>query len=187
MKFVALLLGLILALPQLASAQTISGSGPSVAASPSARALCRMTGPSVSAPADVTEDVLATCTVPANSLGPNGYLLVSAFFSASGAGGNRTVRIRWSGAGGTPIHGYGAGATVTDIVAMTQTRNVGATNSQVNLGTVLTTGFGGAQSKTTVAVDTTAATTVVISCQKAVGTDVCTLDQYLVQLVADGT
>lgn len=148
--------------------------------------VCRMTGAGVAAGADTTEDTLATCTVPANAIGANGYLRVFASFTTSGAGGTRTPRLRYSGASGTVTAVLAAATTNTGVDLTSVIRNANATNSQIATGGFSSVGGAGGNGKNTLAVDTTVATTIAITCQKASAGDVCTLDQYLVELIADG-
>jgi hypothetical protein len=57
----------------------------------------------VSAPADATEDTLATIAVPANTLGANGCLIIEAGILLSGAASARNFNIKF---GGTTFAAY---------------------------------------------------------------------------------
>ena len=145
----------------------------------------------VSAGADTSEDTLATITVPANALAANGVLRITWQFTHSGAGGTRTVRVRYSGASGTQYLNQALGATRVSITGTTIIGNRNATNSQSgsSIG-VQDNGAGlasAAAGNVTSAVDTTASTTAVITCQKASAGDVCTLDGYVAELLSSGT
>lgn len=132
----------------------------------------------VSAAAVTTEEFLYTCAIPANALGPNGRLEVLAQFTYTTSANNKTLRIRYSGTAGTQYTSQLA-TTTTSYVAMAQIANRGVTNSQIGFvqNTVLGTNNG---TPVTSAVDTTAATSLVVSCQKALGTEACTLESVRV-------
>lgn len=139
----------------------------------------------VSAPADTSEDTLYTCTVPANAIGPNGSLRVSLTWTRAGAGGNNTMRARFSGGAGTVFMGRVLGGTYNGFNQVALLSNRNATNSQISSqdnnsdSYVSSTGVTNATS----AVDTTASTTVVITCQKASAGDTCTLLRVLIELL----
>lgn len=136
----------------------------------------------VSAPADTTEDTLATITIPANAMGANGRLRVSTFWSHTNSANNKTLRVRYSGASGTIFSTF-TNTTTAAMRAQCEIVNRNATNSQVG-GFNGTGGFGsGAASLLTSSVDTTAATTVVITGQKASSGETLTLESYLVELI----
>lgn len=133
----------------------------------------------VSHTGNTTETALATCTIPANALGPNGRLKITAYFTATSSANNKTGRLRYSGIGGTA---YGAGVLTTQTSMFypnVEIANRNATNSQV--GPQGGAAFTGTLS--TSAADTTAATTLVITCQLALGTETCSLESYSVTLV----
>ena len=138
-------------------------------------------GAAVSAPADTSEDILATCTVPANTLGANGSLRVWTLFSTTNSANAKNVRVRYSGAAGTQFLVVTM-TTSTTLQHMALITNRGATNSQVGYAN----GQPFSTSTTAVAtsaVDTTAATDVVVTCQKASAGETCTLERYVVELI----
>lgn len=136
----------------------------------------------VSVPADATEDTLATITVPANTLGANGALRVTTQWSYTNSVNNKTMRIRYSGAAGTIYMAIVATTTVSYYDVRT-IANRGLTNSQIGFvaGSSILTLSGG--SAVTSAVDTTAATSLVITGQKASSGETLTLEGYLVEVV----
>ena len=144
------------------------------------RILCK-SGTAVSAPADTNEDTLATCTVPANTLGASGSLRVWTLFTTTNSANNKNIRVRYSGAAGTQFMVVTV-TTATTLHNVTEITNRDATNSQVGYAN----GQPFSTSTTAVAtasVDTTADTSVVITCQKASAGEVCTLERYLVEVI----
>ena len=142
-------------------------------------------GAAVAAPADTSENALATITVPANVMGTNGVLRIRFFFTYTNNANSKTLRLRYSSiSGGTPI----AVARTTQLASFfeVQIANRNATNSQVHTGITGTHGDGTITTYSgvsTTAVDTTAATTLVITAEKATGTDTVTLESYSVELM----
>ena len=137
----------------------------------------------VAAPLDTSEDVLATCSIAANAMGLNGALRIAPRYSYTNSGNNKTLRVRFSGAAGTVVFGP-TRTTQLGEDASIFVANRGATNSQVAGGLAgndasTADGFAGS----TPAADTTAATSVVLSCQKATGAEACTLERYTVELI----
>lgn len=136
----------------------------------------------VSGPADTSENILATVNIPGGAMGLNGKLRVYTSFTVTSSGNNKILRVRLGGIGGT-VH-YGVTVTTTvNINDMRIISNRGAANSQVSPG-ANSASFG--QSNTgivTAAIDTSAATTLVITGQKASAGETLTLDDYLVELL----
>lgn len=131
-----------------------------------------------------SETVLATISFAANSLGANGSIEVTAYFSNNNSGNSKTARVRIGAAGA------GTGGTLTQAVAVTTTLslktvneifNRNATNSQVagmNNGSI----GAAAAAVNTAAIDTTAAFEVVITGQLANSGDNMALEAYRVKL-----
>jgi hypothetical protein len=143
----------------------------------------------VSGAADTNENTLATITVPANAMGPNGSLRVSVYFTFTGSTNAKTLRARFSGGAGTQYVNIGTAASATTALSfevLIQNRN--ATNSQVggmpNYPVQQNSSSPGVwtTSTATSSVDTTAATTIVITGQKATGAETLTLERYIAQL-----
>jgi hypothetical protein len=138
----------------------------------------------VSGAADTAENTLATITVPANAMGPNGTLRIWTSWSYTNSANGKTLRVRFSGASGTQF----MNPTVTASVVtsqITQITNRNATNSQVSASGANASGIvvGSGTALATSAVDTTVETTIVITGQKALGTETLTLERYLVELI----
>lgn len=142
-------------------------------------------GTGVSAPADTSEDILATINVPALSAGAIWRLWM--IVSCTNNTNVKTMRVRFGGIGGTvftaiPVTSQaGAGFVVGSW-------NRNATNSQIGLN-----GNAGGQGSTglgvtggapvTSSLDTSVATTVVITGQKATSGDTLTLEAYVFELL----
>lgn len=160
-----------------------------IGASKSPRILAR-SAVAVSCPADTSEDTLATITVPAGALGANGQLRIATLWSFTNNGNTKSTRIRYSGAAGTKYHETTNWTTQLAVAGSTTIANRNATNSQVGqtlISSTVASALNPATAPVTSAVDTTAATTVVITGQKATAGDALTLESYLVELITDGT
>lgn len=124
------------------------------------------------------ETAQATCNIPAIALGTNNCLFIEAAWSYTNNANNKTMRLRFSGIGGTT---YATTTQTTNLgvrLASSPICNRGVTGSQVGYQGLSFTG-----APVTSAVDTTVATSVVLSSQLAVGTDTATLEYYSVTLV----
>lgn len=130
------------------------------------------------------EVALATFTIPANLLGANGRVRLMTIWSRnSGGAGNANYRIRYSGTSGTQY--ANVALTTGNLSAMHQVMiaNRNATNSQVGATTGATGGWGpSGVAPVTSAVDTTAATTLVLQGQLANSGDTVTLESYLLEV-----
>lgn len=135
----------------------------------------------VSAPNDTSEDTLATCTVPANAMGANGSIRVNSSWSFTNSGNNKTLRFRYSGISGTS-HGV---VMTTQGTANMQLKisNRNATASQHGEFVGLNGSSTFSEAQTTPTADTTASTSLVFTCQKATGSETCTLESFLVELM----
>lgn len=143
--------------------------------------LCKSAVP-VTAPADTTEDVLYTCTVPANAMGANGVLRITTRWTITNNANAKTLRVHLGGIGGVDYMGNSvSGVSAQQHQILIQNR--GATNSQYGFGASQAPFQAQVAAPITSAVDTTAATTIVITGQKAVGTDTITLESVLVELI----
>ena len=129
------------------------------------------------------ETALATITVPANTLGANGRLRVTATWSYTNSANNKVPRIRFSTISGTAY--FASTQTTTAVMrAQVEIANRNATNSQVGGVSAGQGGWGNTgNALITSAVDTTAETTVVISGSLATSSETITLESYLVEVV----
>lgn len=153
---------------------------------PSGLVVLGLGGAAITSPADTNENVLATVTVPAGALGPNGALRITSLWSFTSSANNKTPRIRLGGLSGTVY----MGPTITTSVGLFQEVmifNRGAANSQVGFAAASTSaggwGLSSASANVTSAVDTAAGTTLVLTAQKASAGETLTLEAYLAELL----
>jgi hypothetical protein len=138
----------------------------------------------VTAPlSDTSEQVLATITVPANTLGLNGVLRIHTRWNFTTSANIKSMRVRFSGAAGAQ-HAAVSATAATSAILETRIANAGSTSAQVGHTMLVSNGtaspgVGGAAG----VVDTTAATTIVISGEKALGSETLTLTAYMVEVV----
>ena len=141
---------------------------------------------SSSSPASVTgtyaETALATVTIPANAMGPNGMIRVSALWSCTNNANAKEFIVRFGGAAGTKyldviMSGYPGFIDIDRIIA-----NRNAANSQVGKAANSSTGIAGAAAVTS-SVDTTAATTLILAAANANLSDTTTLESYTVEIM----
>lgn len=154
---------------------TISGSG----------GLLAQSGAAASHTGNTSETTLATITVPANAMGPNGALRVTTLWSVTNNANDKTPIIRFGGTGGTQYLGSPLSMSGTAIFqAMTIIRNRNATNSQIGYDQATVMTFGSStNANQTSSVDTTAAADIVIRGQLANAADTITLEAYTVELL----
>lgn len=150
------------------------------ASQPSAPIILAKSAVAVSCPSDTTEDVLATLNIPV--LAPNSMLRLTTEWSMTTSANNKTLRVRFSGGAGTIVQN--AGFTASQSARMqVQVSNRGATNSQISV-CANNTGFTATNSASIpTAVDTSVATTLVITGQKVLNTETLTLESYLLELI----
>lgn len=135
-----------------------------------------------SCPADTTEDVLATITVPANAMGPNGRLRITTIWSYTNSANTKTMKVRFGGTGGTQYLSTGQ-TTTASMRHMVEIANRNSVSSQVG-GPSSSSSFATAGGNpVTSARDTTAAQDIVISGQKALSSETLTLESYLIELI----
>lgn len=136
----------------------------------------------VSVGSTTDETTLATITVPANSMGPNGRIVVTHTWTCTNNANAKTPRVRWGGGAGTAVAGIALASNASGRFQM-EVMNRNAANSQL----LSPTSGGGAFSASTgshqtASVNTAADTTIVITGQKASAGDTLTLESYNVQI-----
>lgn len=137
----------------------------------------------VATPADTSENILATITVPAGAMGLNGIIRILAVWTCTNNANVKTVRARFSGIGGT-IFATGSMASAVSLRQFTQFANRGVSNSQVGGSSAHNVQFTNTTNAAiTAAVDTSAATTIVLTAEKATAGDTLTLESYSVELI----
>ena len=143
-----------------------------------------VSGTAASAAADTLENVLATITIPAGSIGANGQLWVYTLWSYTNSANIKTMRVRLGGASGTQALAISQN-TSTHFADLRIIQNVNAENSQIffDRGSVPHPGATSVGTSITAAIDTSAATTLVLSGQKASAGETLTLSAYSVMVV----
>lgn len=138
-------------------------------------------GLAVSCGADTTEDTLATITVPANSMGANGMLTIITNWNYTNSSNTKTLKVYWGGLAGTLLVNA-AQTTTLSASFLKNLWNAGVTNSQVAQPITFTSYGANTSAIITAAIDTTAATTIVITGQKASAGETLTLLGYSVSI-----
>ena len=136
----------------------------------------------VSGSEDTNENTLATITVTANSIGPNGHVRIRTTWTITNSANTKTLRVRFSGGSGTVYMAVALGAQATHN-DLTEIHNRNSASSQVSGKPSSQVAIGQASTGAliTSSVDTTVDTTIVITGQKALGTETLTLSRYCVE------
>ena len=138
----------------------------------------------VSAPADTSEDILATITIPAGALGANGGVRIKSAWTLTSSGNNKTVRARLGGISGTVFQSV----TYTTVAnAITESafhnRNSASTQMFFHLSTRATDAIYNLYGYSTMAQNTANALDIVLTAQKASGGETMTLEYYTVDML----
>lgn len=136
----------------------------------------------VSVGASSAEETVATIAIPANAMGPNGLLRIWTLWSFTNGADDKILRVRFSGAAGTQYLAA-TQTTTAGYYTLTEISNRGATNSQVGHANINNPFTNTTVAPVTSAVDTAAATTIVITGQKETAGDTLTLERYLVEVL----
>jgi hypothetical protein len=139
-------------------------------------------GAAVAAPADANEDTLATITLPANSMGPNGWVEIWTLWTFTGSTNAKTMRVKFGGTNFLARQNATAANVRQQNVTIIRNRN--ATNSQVSPPSNDTTDgvSTGVGAVVTANIDTTAAVTILITGQKASSGETLQLEGYYVKV-----
>lgn len=137
-------------------------------------------GAALSCDGTTNENTLVSITLRAGSMGPNGALRVKTLWSFTNSGNSKNLRVRLGGTAFLDAT-QSANATYQD---RREIHNRNSQSSQVGWAAAATAGGGGASASaaTTAAIDTSAATTLAITGQKASAGETLTLESYLVEL-----
>jgi hypothetical protein len=146
-----------------------------------------VSGVASSAGANTTENVLATVNIPGGMMGPNGQLRIYTLWNYTNSANNKVLRVRLGGAGGTQALAI-THTTSTQFADFRVIQNANAQNSQIffDRGSTPHPGATSAGTNTTAAIDTSAATTLVMTGQKASSGETITLVSYCVELIRAG-
>lgn len=136
----------------------------------------------VTAPADTNENILATIHIPAGVIGANGEVSYEVSYNCTNSANNKIVRARLGGIGGTILKTQ----TTTTQASSGFLGGFGNRNSQSSqvgdsANAVATIG-GSSSNLVTSAVNTSVATTIVITGQKAVAGESLVLESYSFKL-----
>lgn len=144
-------------------------------------------GAAVSHTGNTNETVLATISIPANSMGLNGALRIKTYWTITANTNTKTARLRLGGIGGTvvgPGNAWNAAAvTVPHSETLVQNRNSASSQICRNITNRSSDLLMQLQANIAAAVDTTVAQDLVITGQLGVGTDTITLESYIVELL----
>lgn len=160
---------------------TYTSGAPTIPASPTA-----VTDGKGSFTGDTGEEFGPTITVPANAIGANGALRVTTLWGYTNSAGTKTVKLRYSGNAGTAF----LSASGTTTVSLSDSRliiNRGVTGSQIGVsdGGANIPAFANpsATNPVTASVDTTAASTLVLSITRNTATDNAIIESFLFELI----
>lgn len=130
---------------------------------------------------NTSETTLATVTVPAGAMGPNGVVYIWVLYSWTNNGNNKTPRVRWNGTGGTIVHGFTA-TTSNGEQALIIIRNRNSASSQITQ----TAGYAGIGTMTaahvTDTVNTTSAVDIVMRGILGNSADSIAIEAYTVEV-----
>jgi hypothetical protein len=134
---------------------------------------------------NTTENTLATITIPAGAMGANGSIrLTWVIGRVSGTANTVQGRVRFSGAASTIFGTIPLTTAQFSAKGQVDITNRNATNSQIGGPSGATGGFSTSTSAVvTAAVDTTAATTIIITCQNTDALDTGALEFYRCELM----
>lgn len=138
-----------------------------------------MSNTAVSAAADTAVNTLATYTLTANTMGSNGEIVVDQYWTVNNNANAKTTRVSF---GGTNVQGQ-ALASNAAAIERTVIRNRTASTQIARPAAAGGGGFGATTASiTTLAVDTTADVTILITAQKGTAGDTMTLEGYSITL-----
>jgi len=133
--------------------------------------------------ADTTETVLANISIPANTLGANGILRISAIYTMTNNGNNKIMRVRLGGVGGTAFTAITVTA-ITNYALVSWIQNRNAVNIQVGKDPAQGSYGSGTGSLVTGAINTTSAQNLVLTGQLGNSADTIQLEAYYVELLS---
>lgn len=132
--------------------------------------------------ATVTEDTFVTTNLAAGAMGTNGLLRVKTWWTVTNSVNNKTMRVRFSGGAGTIAASYVV-TTAPSLVMVTEIQNANATGAQMMANFGLSSAGIGINNPQRPSIDTSVATSVVITGQKALAGETITLESYIVELI----
>ena len=141
--------------------------------------IAQTSGVQVTRTGSTAEVVLATINIP--PLQQNSQIRVNFLSSVTNNANTKTLRVRFGGTSGT-IYYLNSQTSTVNTQGFVIIRNRGLTNSQVGAPYVLVTGSS-AGALVTSSVDTSSASTIVISGQLQSGADSVSLESYTVEVI----
>lgn len=135
----------------------------------------------VSVTGTTNETTLATITIPAGAIGPNGQVEMWIVYSTTNNANAKTPRIKL----GATAYYAPAITTATTVQAFVRIANRNSASSQVGMAASSPVGVGMAVGSaiTTSAINTATAQDITITGQLGVGTDTMTLESYSVRII----
>jgi hypothetical protein len=130
-----------------------------------------------------TQTTLATVTVPAGAMGPNGRLRITFAYSFTNSANNKIFQVRFNGAAGTAVYAR-TETTNQSHRGQVEIANRNAANSQVYGGGLLGSGGWGSVNTAigTMAIDTASARDIAFTGELANAAESIAIESYLVEL-----
>lgn len=132
--------------------------------------------------ADTSEDTLATIPLGAGLLGANGRVRIRATFTCTSSANNKTFTVRFSGGSGTIVVQV-VQTTISRASMFIELANRNSTSSQITGCSFVTSSAASELSPTTSSIDTTAATSIVITGTKASSGESLQLESYVAEVI----
>lgn len=134
----------------------------------------------VSGAANTNENTLATISIPAGSMGPNGVLRVYTSWACTNSANNKTFRIKL----GSTSYGAQVSTTITGLTMSSVIQNRNDAASQIASSGVMSASSGLlSQLNTTGTENTASALNLTLTGQKASAGETLTLNNYMVELI----
>jgi hypothetical protein len=129
---------------------------------------------------DTTETTLASVSIPANLMGPNGELRISHLWSITSSAGTKTMKVKMGGSNFMLVQL----TTNSSFQTITTISNRNAANSQVGFPSTISAVFAASTTApSTFAIDTSSAQTLSFTGQLTSGADTVTLERRTVELI----
>lgn len=148
--------------------------------------LLSQTNTAASLTGTTTETTLATYTLPANTLGANGMLRITAFWSATNNANAKNPRVRFGGTSGTaynPSQNFGGRLTGQSITHIRANNSTSIQKAYTGAAFGAAAYDSGAVAQITSAVNTTSNVDIVFSGQLANSADTLVLEGYSIELL----
>lgn len=139
-----------------------------------------LAAPGASLTGTTAETTLATITIPAGVMGPNGQVEVEVLFTVTGSTNAKTPRVKF---GGTAFYAPAITAAATlSVSGLVRISNKASVSSQIGFSAAANAGFGGGTTASvTAAVNTASTITLLITGQLASSGETMVLESYAVR------